>query len=886
MGTGKKWGGGSCIAAWFVLAELCWVGGEGVKLGVLLDPNSTVGKLCNTSIQLALSDLYTANPQYKTRIIPLFKNAGDIVGVASAAWELLREGVDVIMGAQTSEKAIYLAEFGGKYEIPIISLTATSPSLSPKQNPYLIRAVQSDSAQVGAISAIVQLYGWREIVLIYEDTEYGRGIIPDLADALQENGTRLIERTGIPWRGSGREIGEELRRVKNLRLRMRVFLLHMSASLGRRVLIEAKEEGMMSDGYAWIVTDGLSSLLHPITDPQALDAMQGIVGVRPYIPNTQKLHQFQATFNQQLPFPLVQAYDTMWALGTAVEKLNATISATATATATATDRRAMRVSLRDAIRNTKIEGISGVFILVDGELNPPTFEVFNLVGEKERIIGYWSQKGGRGVRPEVAISNSKNQLKQPIWPGPTAKQPKMKLRIGIPSKGFPEFVNADTKEPQNSSGFCIDVFRLASGKCNCIDYEFVPFVNQIGKSNGSYDELLRQIEAQKVDAIVGDITIVASRSEFVDFTLPYSASGVSMLVSATSDKKEHMWIFMKPFTWDLWLLSFFSFMFTGFVVWLLECRVNTDFGRGPAQQQIGLIFWFSFSTLVFAHRERILNNLSRFLMIIWVFVVLILTQSYTANLSSMLTVQRLHPSFVDVKEIREKGYFVGFQNGSFVRDFLITRFGFDETKLIPCGSSDEFKLALNRGTFNGGVAAIFDEIPYIKVFLRKYSSGYQMVGPIYSTGGFGFAFPKGSPLVADFSRAILNVTEDQDKMRPIEQKYFSNQEPPKPEPNDSALDVYRFGGLFIITAVATWSSLLIYLAQFLITRWPDSASVQSPLTSKFVEMGKLFCQEHFHSSSPRTRQSRVHSVPETAEETTTPQTVPDHNVDSMNTVAN
>ena len=84
MGTGKKWGGGSCFAAWFVLAVLCWVGGEGVKLGVLLDPNSTVGKLCNTSIQLALSDLYTANPQYKTRIIPLFKNAGDIVGVASA----------------------------------------------------------------------------------------------------------------------------------------------------------------------------------------------------------------------------------------------------------------------------------------------------------------------------------------------------------------------------------------------------------------------------------------------------------------------------------------------------------------------------------------------------------------------------------------------------------------------------------------------------------------------------------------------------------------------------------------------------------------------------------------------------------------------------------
>lgn len=147
-----------------------------------------------------------------------------------------------------------------------------------------------------------------------------------------------------------------------------------------------------------------------------------------------------------------------------------------------------------------------------------------------------------------------------------------------------------------------------------------------------------------------------------------------------------------------------------------------------------------------------MNNLSRFLLIIWVFVVLILTQSYTANLSSMLTAQRLKPLFADANEIREKGYFVGFQNGSFVKELLITQLGFNETKLRSYRSPDEFEHALTSGTDNGGVAAIFDEIPYIKVFLSKYRSGFQMVGPIYRTGGFGFVSPL-PPISLSLSRS-------------------------------------------------------------------------------------------------------------------------------------
>ena len=107
---------------------------------------------------------------------------------------------------------------------------------------------------------------------------------------------------------------------------------------------------------------------------------------------------------------------------------------------------------------------------------------------------------------------------------------------------------------------------------------------------------------QKYDVAVGDITILPHRSGNVDFTLPYTESGLSMAVLVKDDESKNLWIFLKPLSLNLWLTTGAAFIFTGFVVWVLEHRVNTKF-RGPPKQQLGLIFWFSFSTLALAHSK-------------------------------------------------------------------------------------------------------------------------------------------------------------------------------------------------------------------------------------------------------------------------------------------
>ncbi|KAJ6795869.1 glutamate receptor 2.7-like [Iris pallida] len=347
-----------------------------------------------------------------------------------------------------------------------------------------------------------------------------------------------------------------------------------------------------------------------------------------------------------------------------------------------------------------------------------------------------------------------------------------------------------------------------------VAYKYVPYEDSSGNMNGTYDDLVYQVYLQNFDAVVGDITIIANRSLYVDFTLPYTESGVSMLVPVIDKRHKHAWAFLEPLTPDLWLASGAFIIFTGFVVWVLEHRVNEEF-RGTPSNQLGTVFYFSFSTLVFAHREKIVSNLSRIVVIIWVFVVLILQSSYTASLTSRLTVEQLQPTVTDLNELKRDGSSVGYLNDSFMPSFL-KRLNFSDSKLIAFQSPEEYHGALSNGT----VAAIVDEIPYIKVFLSKFcKKKYITTGPTYKTDGFGFVFPKNSPLVPDVSRAILKLSEAEgNKMTQIEQELYGDGsclDQGNDSTTSSSLTVKSFSGLFLITGIASVSALSLYLALFL-----------------------------------------------------------------------
>ncbi|KAL0419405.1 UNVERIFIED_CONTAM: Glutamate receptor 2.7 [Sesamum radiatum] len=330
-----------------------------------------------------------------------------------------------------------------------------------------------------------------------------------------------------------------------------------------------------------------------------------------------------------------------------------------------------------------------------------------------------------------------------------------------------------------------------------ISYEYIPFYNQ----NGSYSDLIYQVYLQTYDAAVGDITILADRFAYVDFTVPYTDVGTGVILKL--DDKDP-WFFLRPLSADLWIMSACSFVLTGFIVWLIEHRINEEF-QGPPAQQIGTLLWFAASTLVYAHRERLRSNASRFVVSMWLFVVLILTSSYIANLSSLLTVAQ-------IKSAKE-GY-IGYTTHSLVRGFVVkNNLNFNDSRLKPFRSQREYDEALRKGSKKGGVDAIIEEIPYIKILIENYPTQYTMIEFSWSTGGFGFAFTKGSPLAQDISREISALREEGTLLE-IEKKWFKSQSSllrkESELPRLNTLSVANFVGLFLMSWISISIAVLIF----------------------------------------------------------------------------
>ncbi|KAK3018582.1 hypothetical protein RJ639_002817 [Escallonia herrerae] len=176
-------------------------------------------------------------------------------------------------------------------------------------------------------------------------------------------------------------------------------------------------------------------------------------------------------------------------------------------------------------------------------------------------------------------------------------------------------------------------------------------------------------------------------------------------------------------------------------------------------------------------------------------------QAYTANLSSIFTIDQLQPEPEVIRSI-------GYQEGSFVQDLLAKEYETHNVSLKSYTTIHQYHDAL----MSKSVDVIFDELPYINLFLSKHRSSYMKVGPIYERTGFGFAFPFGSPYVLEFSRAVVNVSESK-KMQDLMKKYHvhdysSDDQASRVSQQSPPLRAHSFIGLFILAAVGTIGAVL------------------------------------------------------------------------------
>ncbi|KAL5577307.1 hypothetical protein UlMin_019006 [Ulmus minor] len=845
------------------LGEFCSTEIEGrceaddeVHVGLIMEMGSMEAKIVESCISLAISDFYELYNHNSTRLVLHTReySKGEALQVLSLALDLLNKtNVKAILfvGGQTRlMETNLLAELGNKSQVPVISLSdQPAGSSAPPYNkyPFFAQIRRNEIYQFKAIAAIVEVFKWKDIIVIHEDIDFGRDdMMTYMFDSLQEKNIFVTHRSAIANSNTDIEIVQELYRI--MKFETTVYIVHFySQNLLSKLLTNAKKLGMMEEGYAWFMSASSMNLLqyyYSHLDSSVIHSMQGVVGLKSHIPTSKALNNLTSRLrrklyinNPDLDIIILElnayeilAYDSTWALAEAIESTRVRLNLAEDLDSFNNSRSSKYgLVLLKKILGRNFMGLGGDFRFANGKLveNSNVFELVNVVGKGERRVGFWTYytKKARskvefvdGSNRGIHLLSSADQLESKIiWPGglgtriPKSRRLMMtingtsskKLRIAVPWKirQFKELVQVDYDAQLNATyvkGFCIDVFKAAIDLLPYRpEYEFIPF--GWPRNATSYDDMIYQVYLQKYDVAVGDITIYSNRSLYVDFTLPFSDLGVAML---TKNENRNIWIFLKPFSSDLWMTSAAFFLLTGLVVWVIESPTNHEF-QGSRSRQIGTIFWFSFSTLFFAHGEKPLNNLSKIVMIVWMFLVLILTSSYTATLTSMMTVEQI--------QLKAEGDYIGYHGGSYIRGVLSN---LNVKGLKPLSSPEEFADALSKGSKHGGVSAIMDEIPYIKLFLARYPRHYSMIKSVSNSNGFGFAFGKGSPLVANMSRAIAKLRET-GELAKLEKVWFHgkssdliSQDTTNEDP--TALNFETFGGLFLISGISSIIALFLF----------------------------------------------------------------------------
>ncbi|KAH9791262.1 glutamate receptor [Citrus sinensis] len=381
------------------------------------------------------------------------------------------------------------------------------------------------------------------------------------------------------------------------------------------------------------------------------------------------------------------------------------------------------------------------------------------------------------------------------------------------------------------------------------------FVNVTSGPDGSYNSLVEQLAEKKFDAVVGDTAIIANRSKYAIFSQPYAEPGVQMVVYVKPRIAEGAWLFKKPFSTWMWAATGAIVLYNGFVVWLIERKHHPEFTRGTKLNQLGSMISLSFTTLFSQHGAKLHSNLSRMTMIVWLFVALIITSSYTASLTSLLAHRRLIP-IPDVEVLKRNGDKVGCDGNSFVLQYLVTVLHFDPKNIEPIFSENRYRQALTSGE----IAAAFLEAPYVKLFLAKNCKNFT-TGPTYSVGGFGFAFPKDSPYLPDFSQAILQLSEE-GKLRELEESMLSPYNWSAKEDNEDldSLGLRSFQGLFFTTVATSTIALFFFICRHVHRKlwccWPHIVQPKPP--NNHVDDINLLLHKALADEQSSPSQSRTH----------------------------
>ena len=322
---------------------------------------------------------------------------------ATAAQELIDQGVVGLIGAASSSVSMAIAAVAAQNQIPQISYSSTAADLSDKdQYPYFMRVVPPDSLQGIALAGIVKYFGWKEVATLATSDDYGQGGIKIFEDEAKKQGITVL--TSQKFAGEATDIKSQLLAIKDSGAH--VIVLNVIVQDAVTVFSQAADAGITGEGWVWIGSDGSTQEQVFANSTKIKDAMQGMIGTRPNRGIGDVYEHFLDTWESKDPNEYAgagnrnpntyatYAYDAVYTFAHALDKM-------------INDGKDVTngQELLNYLYQTDFTGATGPIKFNENGDRIGVYDMVNLKGDAFEIVGTWDVNNGLQVTGTI------------VWPG-------------------------------------------------------------------------------------------------------------------------------------------------------------------------------------------------------------------------------------------------------------------------------------------------------------------------------------------------------------------------------------------------------------------------------------------------------------------------------------
>lgn len=315
------------------------------------------------------------------------------------------------------------------------------------------------------------------------------------------------------------------------------------------------------------------------------------------------------------------------------------------------------------------------------------------------------------------------------------------LKVGITT--VPPFV----METDNGrwEGISIDLWEdIAEGMER--KFEWVPM---------SFNELLEAVENGEIDVAVGALTMTADREARFDFSHPFYQTGLSIAVPPVPEQS--LFSSLKALVSWQFLSAVLALgallLVVGFLLWLVERRRNPEQFGGSAAEGIGSSFWWAAVTMTtVGYGDKAPVSLpGRLIGLVWMFAGLIMVASFTATITSSLTVSNLRAGIQGTNDL--PGKMVATISNTASQRYL-------EDEHIRYQTYPNLTSAMESVVSGETDAIVYDRALMQYRNLQLGQKKLTILPGVFAKQLYALALPDGSPLRAKISQEVLRVTED------------------------------------------------------------------------------------------------------------------------------